>query len=339
MVSRKAVLWEYEQFGYSVPEIVEKYSEWVSEDKYMILNRVKMKEYRVRDSRNNKMFTVQYPVESDYFALKCSKRGNDVYRQRVYRSFKGLAAQADKTAFFNPKDRNQNKKTRALFVTLTYDTKLCSFGEAWDNIGVEFNRFMSRARKNFGKVSSCRVFEAYGNGHPHIHCILLFEECEFKVFRDRKGQFRIKEKGVLAAGWRSHTDVKALSSLGRGLSYLKKYLLKNIDKENKDSKTLKTLALTWLFNKRAFSVSGKFRQMLHDLIKTKHNSNQKTKQITLEGEIVKEYVYYVLGFVPADVVRLKKDVWFSKLCDEQIVSVEIFLKSLSIHEYISNSNR
>ena len=63
------------------------------------------------------------------------------------------------------------------------------------------------------------------------------------------------------------------------------------------------------------------------MIRTKRNSNQKTQQITLEGEIVQEYVYYLLGFVPEDVVRLKKDVCFSKLSDEQIKSVEKFLES------------
>ena len=67
--------------------------------------------------------------------------------------------------------------------------------------------------------------------------------------------------------------------------------------------------------------------MLTDLIKTKHNSNQKTQQITLEGKIVQEYVYYVLGFVPADVVRLKSNIWLSKLNDEQLTSVEKFLES------------
>ena len=35
---------------------------------------------------------------------------------------------------------------------------------------------------------------------------------------------------------------------------------------------------------------------------------------------------YVLGFVPADVVRLKKVVWFKNLDSEQITSVEKFLK-------------
>jgi len=156
---------------------------------------------------------------------------------------------------------------------------------------------------------------------------LLFDEKEFNVFRDRKGQFRIKEKDILAEGWHSYVDIKAMYSLGRGFSYLKKYLLKSIDKENKDSKALKTLALGWLFNKRAFSVSGKFRQLLADLIKAKHNSNHKTQQTTLKGEIILEYTYYLLGFVPVDVLRLKKDVWFSRLSNDQIASVEKFLES------------
>ena len=151
---------------------------------------------------------------------------------------------------------------------------------------------------------------------------MLFEEKEFKVFRDQKGQFRVKEKDIVAKGWHSHVDVKAMSSLGHGFAYLKKYLLKSIDKENKDSKTLKTLALGWLFNKRAFSVSGKFKQLLTDLNKAMHNSNHKTQQSTLEGEIIQEYTYYVLGFVPSDVVRLEKDVWFSKLSNEQISAIE-----------------
>ena len=67
--------------------------------------------------------------------------------------------------------------------------------------------------------------------------------------------------------------------------------------------------------------------MLTDLIKTKHNSNHKTQQTTLKGEIVQEYAYCVLGFVPADEVRIKKDVWFNKLYDEQIKSVEKFLET------------
>jgi hypothetical protein len=200
MYSRKSVFEEFEEYGLSIPQIVDRYWKWVSDIKYMILNRVKMKEFSIRDSQKNEIVNYRLPIESDYFALKCSKRGNDVYRHRVYRRFKQLASLIEQTIFFNRKSRRKNKKTKALFVTLTYDTKLCSFEEAWRNIGEEFNRFMSLARKHFGKVACCRVFEAFGNGFPHIHCVLLFEEKEFNVFRDKKGKFRIKEKELLAAG-------------------------------------------------------------------------------------------------------------------------------------------
>ena len=90
-------------------------------------------------------------------------------------------------------------------------------------------------------------------------------------------------------------------------------------------KVLKTLALCWAYRKRAFSVSGLFRQLLHDLINTMHNSNLRLRQVTLSGEVLIEYRFCVIGFVPADVVRLKEDVWFSKLSSEQVNSVEQFL--------------
>ena len=157
--------------------------------------------------------------------------------------------------------------------------------------------------------------------------MLLFESTWFSVFRDRKGQFRVHSKKVIARGWHSNVDVKAMHSLAGGFSYQKKYLLKNIDAEKADSKALKTLALCWAYRKRAFSVSGRFRQLLSDLIRDMHNSNCQLRQVTLEGGIlVQEYTFYVLGFVPADVVRLEKDVWFCELVRDQIIRVEEYLR-------------
>ena len=75
----------------------------------------------------------------------------------------------------------------------------------------------------------------------------------------------------------------------------------------------------------------KVRQLLIDLIKTKHNSNQKTHQTNLKGEIVQEYCYYCLGFVPADVIRLKNDVWFDVLDRKQIISVEEYLRNKGVN--------
>jgi hypothetical protein len=264
MSSLHSFLKDYTDYDYSQEDIIERYVEWISEDTYMILSKQKhLNEYSLKG----------YCIEVEYFAVKCSKRGNDVYRYRVFKRFKGLSSKMDKISFFNPKNRGV-KKTRALWVTLTYDTKRCSYQEAWINIGNEFNNFMAYIRKKFGKVSCCRVFESFANGYPHIHCILLFVK-SFSVFRDSKGQFRIHEKEVLAKGWHSNIDVKAMSSLAGGLNYLKKYLLKGIDFKNADSKSLKTLALCWVFRKRAFSVSGQFRKALTDLIKYMHNSNLK----------------------------------------------------------------
>jgi hypothetical protein len=53
---------------------------------------------------------------------------------------------------------------------------------------------MAYIRSHFGKVSCCRVFESFDNGYPHIHCILLFQEYSFSVFRDAKGKFRATAK-------------------------------------------------------------------------------------------------------------------------------------------------
>jgi hypothetical protein len=96
------------------------------------------------------------------------------------------------------------------------------YKDAWEQIGIEFNAFMASIRRHYGKVSCCRVFESFEKGYPHIHCILLFQECTFLVFRDAKDQFRVHEKDVIAQGWHSNVDVKATSSLPDGFSYLKK---------------------------------------------------------------------------------------------------------------------
>ena len=64
-----------------------------------------------------------------------------------------------------------------------------------------------------------------------------------------------------------------------------------------------------------------------------HNSNRQLQQVTLSGETLLEHKYYVIGFVPADVVRLEKDVWFADLDSAQIRSVDQFLLGQSCFLY------
>jgi len=64
-----------------------------------------------------------------------------------------------------------------------------------------------------------------------------------------------------------------------------------------------------------------------------HNSNHRFHQVTLSGEVLLEFRYYVIGLVPADIVRLQEDVWFSRLDSEQVDLVEKFLPA-SMHKEI-----
>ena len=55
-----------------------------------------------------------------------------------------------------------------------------------------------------------------------------------------------------------------------------------------------------------------------------HNSNRQLRQVTLSGEVLLEFKFCVIGFVPAHVVRLKKDIWFRKLNGDEVTLVEVF---------------
>ena len=61
------------------------------------------------------------------------------------------------------------------------------------------------------------------------------------------------------------------------------------------------------FMRARFAVSDCFRQLLSNLFTDMHNSNRQLRQDTSSGEILLEYKFYILWFVPTDVVRLKKE--------------------------------
>jgi hypothetical protein len=263
------------------------YLEWVSYPEYMVLQGEHV-----------------HTGEKRWKAVKVSKRGNDVYNWRLKKRLKRVEELPDLT-FFGWKDRSKRHKTRALFVTLTYRRDL-RVDEAWEQVGEDFNRWVSLVKKRFGKVKIIRVWQAQRDGTPHIHAICVFEEQEFNAFSSN-GIWRVQEKRSLEweHGW---TDVEALSSLRGGIRYLMKYLTKlheigvygspQIDKIPShstlsglaDQATATTLSLMWIFRKRGFSVSGG----LLDLITRMHNSNQivskRVIQVDLEGEVVWKWV-------------------------------------------------
>lgn len=89
-----------------------------------------------------------------------------------------------------------------------------------------------------------------------------------------------------------------------------------------DSKGLKTLALCWEFEKRAFSVSGIFRKMLSDLVK---DFERKLVQVDLHGSIVEGEKFHYFGIMSATKLSLNEDIWFTRLDSNLAASILEFL--------------
>jgi hypothetical protein len=277
--------------GFDLTTVVVAYNYWVNFIEYMIFMGIKKGSWETR-----------------FKAVKCSKRGNDVYNWRISKRFRELNALKE-VVFFNP--RGNVKKTRGLFVTLTFDPKALRLDQLWEHVGVAFNKWITRLRSRYGKIQVLRVWEAHKSGYPHIHCLLFFEESEFEVFR-YTGVWRIEEKAFFEWEY-GFVDVEALRSFKEGVNYVTKYLGKlhqwGVTSDIGEEVTLEqgdpslrslpwrasrlTLSLLWVFRKRCFSLS----RSLVDLIATMHNSNSqlglKVQQVDFEGR--KIWIWVRLG--------------------------------------------
>jgi hypothetical protein len=231
-----------------------------------------------------------YTHEKEYKLVKAAKRGNDVYSWRLGNRLKHLF-NLPQIEFFNFKDRCREQFTRAIFVTLTYarDERL---DVLWEEVGKDFNRWLSAMKRRYGKISIIRCWESQQDGYPHIHCVLLFHEAEFKTFF-YNGKWRISQKRELEELWKwGYSDLFALYSLGAGVGYVLKYVTKvnNALMSGKmDSKLVLSLALMWIFKKRAFSVSKDFGEFL-----VEEKDERPHGQVDLEGNTI--YRWVLVGF-------------------------------------------
>jgi hypothetical protein len=313
MVSLAGYLRELAEKGiFDIHDIVRKYESWVLEDRYMVM--AHEREAWVSDAG-----------EMEYIALKCAKRGNDVYVSRVASRLYGIGRNVPDIQH----NFRENPFTSMLFVTLTYDTKLCSFSEAWKRIGVEFNLYRANLRKKYGKFSVMRTWESYENGYPHVHAILIFEKKRFRVFpsyeQNRKGElklvWRIHEKEEFEPYWHSWQDINAVYNVRGGLNYLKKYILKCAEYSHDDKKGKQTLAMCWVFRKKAFYVSGQFRKALSDLITSLCSSKTHKTQVNLFGSELKSNPWKVLGFIGASLLDFDVEIWTFRITSEDMQKV------------------
>lgn len=259
-----------------------------------------------------------------YLALKCSKRGNDIYRQRIKRRFAFLMKSMDEEVFFHPNDFavDRKVKTKVLWLTLTWNTRLFSIRNSWKTeVSEGWNRFISAMRRRYGKISVLRSFEASRRGFPHIHAILVFHEKEFSVFphldSKEKLTYRISEKSEFEDLWHSFIDVETFSSAKKFCFYALKYQLKvNESREGSsegragsEGKSSRTLSFLWLFRKRSYAVSGSFRLIFSRLDERLHISNME-----LGGS------WELLGVFSGKVLGLSGE-WVARVDPERLIGL------------------
>jgi len=239
-------------------EIVEAYKKWVNEPLYLC-------------------FTNE---EGEYEFHLASKRGNKVYRYKLFKRIDELFKTLDTPEFKKLLLRKEGRKwySNILFVTLTWNPKKTSRHMAWRIVSKKYNRFITAFRQRYGKVWAMRSFEAFKKdeespayGYPHIHILMICEHA-FEAEQDKKGVWRIKIKKRFVDGyqplekmklWFSYFDIKIPVSLQKMKDYLTKDMFKQYLHKWKTDKDLLSLSLGWFFRHRAIAISGE--QLLTDL--------------------------------------------------------------------------
>ena len=270
-------------------KIIEKYSEWVSNNQYLIFDQKR------HHSPMRQIASLVPKRGNPKYAWKVRKRWREFtlpfeYQQKID-SEKGDLSNITETS------------TNVLFLSLTFDPNLCDWKTAWDSISYFWNLFVANLRRKYGKVLTARVFESTEKSSPHIHCILYFPNYQFPTFlkwsnTKKRHIWRIPfpEVEKLRRYWHSFIDVQSMIHLADGLKYLGKYINKGTDLESDDlsGKGLITLANTWAFRKRAYSLGVKFKEAIFEKyvsLDLTHISITQTlsEQMTLQNKLLREF--------------------------------------------------
>jgi len=273
------------------------YVEWRDYNEYIVVQ---------KQSDN---LRVEGEIDRETIAVKCAKRGNDVYWWRVWKRIKKLYDLKEQT-LFDP--HSTFKLSNVLFVTLTYDVKQSSITEGWETEGDDFNKWIRNLRKKFGRISYFRSLEASKKGYPHIHILMIFHDYEFKVIEIR-GKYRILEKEEFEKSWHSFVDVQAIRKFREGVRYVTKYLTKT---KNESKTQILTLALCWLFRKRSFAISGD----LHEVMEISIGRGQMIQTNLMGEEIILNVVWVFIGIFSAEKLGITCNEWRKTITDRQILN-------------------
>ena len=250
-IAKAVLIGELEQDNFE--ELKSVYNKWRQEIDYMVIA-----------EKSHKNLLDQYYTHCRSFAVKCAKRGNDVYIQMRIKKRLNPLLRIDELL--------REKKIYACFITLTCATKQYkSKYDAWKDISHKWNRLINwvkRERKddyyNYSEryVGFFRVFESTQKGFPHIHAILFFKR-EVWIPKTKLDEI-----------WGAFTWIEKCRNVKGTIAYLIKYLEKSFVEESH----MLTPSILWMLGLRSFGVSHKIFEFIQYLL---HNSNR--YQITLKN--------------------------------------------------------
>ena len=269
LVNRHAIRRDFISGFITVDEVTEAYEEWFKQIFYILL-------YRFNRT------TGKY----EYAYFRGKKRGDPKYSYVICRKFEALKKVGKNLVFFSQKTRGLVKGS-ALLITLEYNANKIRRSDAWQNVGVDYNRFLTRLKHKYGKISIIRVWESHESGYPHIHSLIVFHNHTFdgkRMWSKRKHRFVNRVYGEtfqsLKKGWEhGFIDFGLVDSYQGGVSYLSKYLRKSTSYAEAGSKGIKTLSLCWMLSKRSFAHSG---DLFHDEIVIHTNSTNNSEEESSE---------------------------------------------------------
>ena len=260
-----------------------------------------------------------------FVGVKAAKRGNDVYARRMDEKLAFLD-RIKKTRLFDVSDFkvDHRVRTQLLWVTWTWDSKICTLDESWRRSYKDLHRWKANIENRYGKIEWIvfpQTFPARNGsafGYFHAHGVILMNEAQFSVVpsmeNDDEGReilrFRISDderKEFREQGkWHSFIDVQALSSVQAAANYCRKYAQKVCS--GSSDKAMINNSVAWIYRKKGFTLTHGFRQKLHDLIELLQD--RKTSfQVDLHGERVQEWVWECLGVFSATDLHVNYGEW------------------------------
>ena len=220
--------------------IIQKYIEWVLNNQYLIFEQKKF----------------HSPVRQ--IASLVPKRGNSKYAWRVRKRWREFTFPFEYQQELDAEKNDlpvDETTTNILFLSLTWDPKICDWKTAWDSISYFWNLFVANLRRKYGRVLTARTYESTEQGFPHIHCILYFPDYQFHTFlkwsnKKNRHIWRIPfpEVEKLRGSWHSFIDVQGMVNLADGLKYLGKYVTKGTDLKSDDPSRKGLITLKYLLS-------------------------------------------------------------------------------------------